>query len=439
MEIFPRCLVVLTLVLDDQVPGPGVTLPAITAIPIDAEVTRDGPHSADTARLRLHGRDYPFDPRAVRQVHVTVHMENARTAYAPLAPRRETMRFCGLMDESEISHTAEGSAVTFKCRDYTALGLDRKWVSAWDPETPFSIEGSLRSVVDRIKDLVWPLTPQAVFVGEAAGAAQQSVAQRMGTQILNAEDNDSVWDVLVEICATFGLLPVFNLDQLEIRPLTFRRKVSARFVYGQNLEKLVFRRDHRGKRQQPVKVVCWNPTTGEGLEVTYPAIPEKYLQQAGAGGRPASAGEPRVTVNAEYMQHSLVAAMSREDLLALAIALYESSAPETKGELETRELLDAGGSVSLLGLSSGDPIDIRFGTEVREALESMSPAEAVAWLSDGTRANHLRPEVAAALVDMWTRVQSLPTEWHVDQATFIWEEGRGISVRVGFATYLLSS
>lgn len=443
---FPRCLVAISLVLDDQIPGsPGTPVPpAYTVIPRDVEVDKNDARTADICRVQLDYRDFPFDPRAIRGAHVVVHLDGLLDPLVPMIPSRLNARFIGLIDEMEADHSGGGERVSLRCRDYTGLGLDLRWSAvvpsapAPAPPTPFPIAGTFQSVVEAVRLLVWPLTLPAVFLDPTVAA--QSLALKLGKLTWTAKDGDSVWQVLTDMCAVFGQVPVWNLDQLEIRPPALPKPGAASFVYGQNLESLKFKRDYRGRKEKPVRVVAWDPTKGLALEAQYPPLGDprgvKKKQKAGVAGLPGAGGAAVPSATPEYLQYNVEGAYTPVDLLALAMALYTESRQETTGELTTKDLDDLAG-LSILGLSNGDPITVALWPDVMASIASMSPPEAIAFLSDPFRANSLSPIVAAALVDAWTRAQTMTPLWHVKSAKHAWNVESGYKLVVEFQNYIL--
>jgi hypothetical protein len=438
--------VVFGLIFDDQIPGsPGIPVPpTYSAIPRMVEVARNDARTADTCSLELDYRDFPLDPRAIRGAHVTVHIDDVLDPSIPLVPSRLNARFIGLVDEVEASHDSDGEQVSIRCRDYTAIAIDTKWAAllvqplAPAPPLPFPIAGTLQSVIEAIRVLVWPLTLPAIYLDPTVPA--QPLGAKIGRKFWTAKPDDTVWDVLTDMCAVFGQVPVWNLDQLEIRPPAFPKPSFASLVYGQNLEKLTFKRDYRDKKAKPIKVVAWNPLAGVALEAQYPPIGDprsvKKSQKAGVGGVAGAGGAATPQTSVDYLQYNVEGNYTPVDLLAIAIALYNESKQETTGTFETRELSD-GFLVPLLGLSNGDPISITLWPDTHAAIEGMSPPEAIAFLSDPFRPNALDPVVATALVDSWAKARTLATLWHIKSTTLSWSVDDGVKISANFENYLL--
>lgn len=444
---YPRCLVIIGLVLEDQIPGsPGIPVPpTYTVIPRHADVLRNDARTADTCSLELDYRDFPFDPRAIRGAHVSVFLDDVLDPLLPFIPNPLNARFIGLLDEAEAHHDEDGEKVSIRCRDYTGIAIDQRWSAlliqavAPAPPVPFPISGPLSSVIEAIRLLVWPLTKPALFLDPTVPA--QSLTLKLARTTWTAKPDDTVWDVLTDMCAVFGQVPVWNLDQLEIRPPAFPKPGAAALIYGQNIEKLTFKKDYRNKKQKPIKVVAWNPTLGVALEAQYPPIGDprgtRYRQQAGVGGVAGGTGAAQPTGRVEYLQYNVEGNYTPVDLLAIAIALYTESKQEASGSLETRDLSDLT-LLPLLGLSNGDPIAVTLWPEVHAAIESMSPPEAIAFLSDPFRPAHLSPEVAAALIDTWTKAQTLQVLWHVKSSMLSWDVDDGVKLKIDFENYLLT-
>lgn len=449
---YPRCKAILTIGMDDHVPtSTGVPVPAFELVPRRVEVVRNDARTADTLRMLVEYRDFPFEPRAVKWAHVSAHIENVEDPLIPLIPTPLNLRFVGVIDETETQLGPDENLVEIKARDYTSYGLDVKWSAAYPPgqhqlapapATPFPIVGTLAEVVEAIRLLVWPLTKPAMFLDPKAVAVPVNVRAKRNTW--TAREGDSVWDVLTAICGLFGQVPVWNLDQLEIRPPVFPKPEVAAFFYGgltANLKKLTIRRNYTDRRRKPLRIVAWDPGQGRAVEgppypPTYAVVGSRAKVDAGAAGLPgAPAATPRRSVECE--EYFLEGTYTEGDLALLAQGIYTESAQwDVTGTIETNDLTDATLVLPLLGLSNGDPLVITFG-EDQTVLDNMTPPEAVAYLSDFTRPNPLRPEVAQALVDGWLKAQVVPRTFLVHQATHFWDHEQGYSLRAEFVSYLL--
>lgn len=447
---WPRCKVLLTVVQDDAVPlSAGLPLPAFEVVPLKAEVVRNDARRADTCRVVVAYRDLPIDPRQIKTLHVAVHMENVPDPLVPLIPSPLNLRFAGVADKIRTSWGG-AEEVEIEGRDATAVGLDLKWSSAWPPGQqpwvatpvpPFPITSTLAEVVERIRVLVWPgLKPSMVLDPKAAGLP---VAPRAKRNTWTAKSGDSVWDVLCDICALFGQAPVFNVDQLEVRPPLFPKLEPAVFFYGSilgNVEKLEIRRDIGERRSKPVRITAWDPGQGRAVIGGWPTqemqVGARKRQQAAAGG---VAGPATPTVSVEWEEYRLEGTYTELDLTDLARVIWQESAQnDISGVLETRDMVSASPAMlPLLGMSNGDPVVVNFGLD-QAVLANLTPPEAVAFLSDFTRPNALRPDIAKAVVDLWLAAQAVPRTFLVRSATHSWDNEDGYRLKVEFCSYFLT-
>lgn len=432
---YPRCLVLVTALFDDQVGG---AVPATwSCVPKSVEITRNNARTADTCRLQLDYRDFPLDPRLLKAVHVSVHLEAVIDPTIPLVPWRLNLRFIGIVDTPEVTLSASGESVSLDARDYTAIWMGRSWRSLVQPirgpkggsayvlATPVGM--TLGMLVEQLRLAITPLTAPALFMDPTSAALQPWM--RTGRATFAPEPEDTAWDLLIRLCDLFGLTPVWELDQLVIRTAAQAGIGSAFMVYGQNVERLMFRRNLQKPEEKNVKVVAWNPVAGISLEAAWPP-PSSLPLDLGENGTPKA-------TTAKYVQYHVEGPYDPATLAQLAQRVHaELAQAKLEGELETRDMTDLF-EASLVGLGNGDLLVCRLGTEVQASIAGMSPAEAVLFLSDPSKPNSLSPTVAQALVSAWTAAQSLAVQFYISEATHRWDREDGYRLTIGFRDYVL--
>jgi hypothetical protein len=430
---YPRAEVALTCLFDTDPPTPPMD---IIAIPRSVSVQRNSARKADTCTVEIDYRDFPLDPRAIKDIVLTVFMGNVANAQQPLNRDDPASRvFIGLVDEPSTTLDGTDQVVRLEARDYTGIYLDRKWSSGIagpggsgvSPSIPTPPGLTLRTVVDLIRMQVTPLLEPAIFDDPAAEALD--VNRRTGRELFTSEDDDSAWDVLSALLDLFGLVPVFVLDRLHIRSPTWPGTQLAFMVYGRNVEQLKFSRSLKQKRSKQVKVVAWNPLLGAVLEAVYPPTGAAEVT------RLDEQGVPSTTI--QQVQYNVEGPYDPATLLQLAQSVYaEMSSEQLMGEIETSEmsdLLDGG----LLTLANGDQLVCQIGTEDIASVASMSEAEAVAFLSDPTRPNAIAPEVAAVLMKAWSSAQSGSVTFYVLEVEHSWDREDGYRCSIKFRDYIL--
>lgn len=428
---YPRCKVLLSCLLE------GNPVPAtFSAIPISVEVERNSARKADTARIELDYRDFPIDPRGISSIHVSIHMENSRTANAPMAPTPLNKRFIGLVDEPRTTLSEATNTVRMECRDYTGIWLDYRWPTQLKvgaisgPSLPTPQGTTLQLAVEYMRGIVTPLTKPAIFTDPTA--KDVDIWLRTGKEAFASDEDENAWDVLSALCDLFGLVPVWNLDQLEIRSPTEPKATQAFMVYGRNVERLEFRRNLKRNKGKQVKIVGWNPFLGVATEAVWPT--EALIAADGQHTKLSEGGKPKTRI--EQVQYNVEGPYTYPDLLLIAKSVHaELSQNELQGTLETRDMTDMA-ETGLLGLQNGDVLFVDLGPEDHAAISAMSPAEAIAHLSNPTRANSIDPTVAAALVQSWQTAQR-SSQFYVLEAAHRWDRGDGYRLQVKFRDFIL--
>lgn len=437
---YPRCVVRMSVLLDDHVPG--IPTPVqllknyaqITAIPRSVEVSRNSSRKADTATITLDYRDFPLDPRLIRDITVSIHLESVPDPNFPLVPTPLNLRFYGRVDVPRVTLSSSGQTVKLECRDFTGIWLDKKWPGK-DAATglytnPCPPGTTLQTMVEAMRLRVTPGTAPAVFLDPTAAAI--NMHNIIGRDFFVSKEDDNAWDVLCALCDKVGLVPCWNLANLEIRSPTLSSLTSAFMVYGQNVERLDFERDLRQNAGKQVVIKCWNEVLGQVIEATWP-IPTSPDYSLVA--RLSESETPTTII--DRVQYNVTGPYDPFTLQIMARRVWtEMRQNQLAGELETRDMSDLIG-VDLLPLSNGDRLVCQLGTEDQAAISHMSPAEAVAYLADPTRPNSLSPDAAQALVTAWTVAQSLNITFYVLEAHHSWDCDDGYRLRVRFRDFVL--
>lgn len=421
----PRAVVLVSAILDDHIPGsPGI--PATwPMIPRSVTWTNTSARKANSASVELDFRDFPLDPRMLKDVLVTIHAEDALDPSLPLIPTPLNKRFVGLVDKPETKMDDGGEVVSFDCRDYTGIWLDTKMPTA----PPISLLLPLSAIVEAIKLLVTPLLPPVLFLDPAAAALVPGVTK--GKTLLTVGKGDTAWDVLTKLCALYALVPVFDVDVLTIRSATRFGINRRKLVYGQNVESLSFRRDLTSEpATKKVVVNCWNPVLGIPVQGFYPAVVVRTKMK--------TKGIPQVSL--DEVTYNVHGNYSIAELILIAKRIYDEQATqEVEGELTTKEMADSTFplGLGLLGLSNGDTLDVRLGRDLHSSIAGMSPPEAIAFLSNPLKTNSLNPVAAAALVQAWTTAGVLAVSFYVREAVHTWDRDGGYNLNVSFINFLL--
>lgn len=414
---YPRCKAILTILLYGQ-----DDLVVVEAVPRSADWTANTMREADTARIEFDYKDLPVDPRSIRSILVLLFCGDAQAPDVELnTGSREDAVFIGYADEPETALEESGERVTLTCRDYTGLFLDYKWgADAVNLAQPLEwIVEDFLNAVPGVQDL------QVFFDG---GSDTIRLDKLTGKTIYTPEDDDDAWTVLVSVCQLAGLIPTFRKDALWILSPGDVQTSNASFLYGSNLTRLTFKRKFNETRSGQVRLVCWDETAREHREATYPVKPVIVSKKVSTSGKVKETAAPITTYNVS-------GTFTVDDLKQRAERLYtEAAREEVEGELETHEMLDLTGQVSLTKLSNGDSIEVILGTSILADIAHLTEGQAIDLLVNGPA--RLSERAANALVSSWREAQNYAARFYVKTATHSWSRDEGYRLVISFINFI---
>jgi len=414
---YPRCLVVLSVLLDDLALGAEARVHTFEVVPRAVEWERNPARAADTFRVELAWQDLPLDPRAVRSVLVAVYCADLGQQDATLTiARRDALVFLGYVDEPEATFDEHGEGLRLEGRDYTALLLDHRWTGgSLDLRRPLgALVAQVIAAVPGAEGLRVEIEPAA------AGTTLEAL---VGRRYLPPGQGDDAWTLLTELVGRAGLLITVELDAVVVRPAGVRTRPAARFRWGEQLLSLRLRRRASEVRSAQIELRCWDEAAGEGRSARYPDQPIVLRKKVGANGRVTSETAP-------LRAYSVSGRWTVAQLRERARVIYEEEAREQlEGTLETAELVDGTTLLDLPQLANGDRVVVEWGQELA-GVQGMSDAEATAYLSAPPRS--LNPVVAAALVQAGALADRLATTFYVHRARHRWSGAEGYRLSVDF-------
>lgn len=433
---YPKAGVILKVLFEDFAGGVDSTVHTLELVPRKVEIARNSHREADTFRLELDYRDFPFDPRALRAVHVRILLGDTEDPAVPLAA--DVVRyqaFIGYADVPECLFGEDGETVTLEGRDYTGQWLDQKWGGA-----SIDIARPLGEVVKHICSRIAGM--EDVPVDYSYKAADVQLSALMGRTRYAPEQGDDAWTVLVDLCGRAGLLPLFNFDRLQIlsasdfsgqgkdifglSPQFGGRKVA--FLYGQNVARLTFKRRFAEVRSKQIELRCWDPQACRASLARWPAEPIVLSKKISTKGKVSQDSAP-------ILPFYVTGSYSEVALQERAKAIYEEMArQQIEGELETADMVDLDGSVDLPLVGNGDGLVVKLQGLVYSSIEGMSDAEALAFLTRGPRA--LDPALAQALLTSRKKAGQLASSFYVQEARHSWGRDDGYKLSVKFINYV---
>jgi len=432
---YPRAGAILKVYFEDFAGGASNSLYTLEVIPKRVEISRNSHREADTFRLELDYRDFPFDPRGLKDIHVRILLGDTEDPAQQLAADVDRFQaFIGYVDTPEVL-LEEGEVVTLTGRDYTGQWLDQKWDGR-----AIDISDPLSEVVRNFAQFVPGM--EDGFVEYSYGASNVVLAEILGRTKFSPKQGDDCWTILVDLCGRAGLLPLFSLDRLMIlsasdfnsrgntipgiSPVFGARRPA--FLYGSNVARLTFKRRFNEARTKQIEVRCWDPQKCAYSFARYPTTPIVLKKKISTKGKVHETDAP-------ILPWYVTGSYTEAKLSEMAKAIYEEVArQQIQGELETAEMLDLDGQTSLPLVGNGDGLVVRLQGLVYSSIEGMSDSEALAFLTTGPRA--LDANLAQALLLSRKQSQQLASTFYVLEAKHSWDRDNGYKMSCTFTNYV---
>lgn len=415
MSFYPRSLVVLQL----DVEGTDTDID-VCVVPLSVSWESAPKRVADQASVEILWENLPLDSRTLQGARLTVYAADVEHPNVELSiTNTAAVRFVGFVDTIDNTHR-DGSTVRLRARDYRGRLIDSRMPALKSVRVD-------RDLVDIMKDLAGQLAGYSAFgveYGEGIPATKPS--DHTGRKIHALRKNATIWQTMVEICASVGLMPNYVLDRLVIddpEPATVAR--NRIFLYGRNLKSLDYRRDLNPQKDEAITLRAWGRDARRRVEVTFPAsLPSE--QTAGKKVKKVSSSRGFL----------IPGAYSPAQLKALAERIYRSTQRgQLTGSFDTKTMLDLDDQ-EILNLRSGNNVTIGVRSFENASVLGMTESELDAWL----RQQGLDPKVAASLARGWSlRAFDNPERgitFFVKSARHMVEASQGYSLRVNFEAFI---
>lgn len=251
----------------------------LTVVAKDVTVSINDYTQADTFSAEIDYKSFPFDPRCIRALGVTVHMQDMKSLYRAdgsinyIEATPENSVFIGFADTESIKLDDSDRVVRFEGRDFTSLLIDSRYDgAALDLGQPVdtlvqNILNQLPAVANgKLKLEVRGVTGTLPTLGKFAPDFNRFANTRSGKR------NEAYWDVIQDICGRAGLIAYIELDKLVLtKPrVLYGNTQACQFIYGKNIQDVNF--DRKLGRAKGLNVVVRSVAveTKETLEVKIP-------------------------------------------------------------------------------------------------------------------------------------------------------------------------
>lgn len=407
---YPQCCVIARVQWENHgEEGNFVLQQAYTFSPLvrRAVVNINSYTEADTFEITLDYKAFPFDPRAIRSVDISIHMENTESLYnggTPglpggtanvIEPTEDNVVFKGFADQERMVFDDSTRSITLRGRDYTSLFIDSKILK------PDLI--NLALPLTTILQMIIASTPGAIGIpGQNDGIKLEnrlpankvipipaSIVEELsslGTKH-NPKSGQSYWDVIQELVSKMALIAYVEIDKLVLSdPRTlYNPEKAVQFIYGKNLKNFEMQRNMGkqkgfnvivrsiiGKKVETVRI----PRDAKNLPI---AGKDVEVQKFAAGGSPLAIAAAQANTNpaklqekpepAPFISFVLNNVKSRSALIDYGEKVFEEiSRQQLEGRLTTRDMLAptdrqifnqwGSGKFDVLKIRNGTPIGV---------------------------------------------------------------------------------
>jgi hypothetical protein len=344
--------------------------------------------TADTFEAEVDFKMFPFDPRMIRALRVTVHMQDighlapGQAALSSLQRSTANTVFVGFADEESMTFDEDKRTVRIQGRDMTSLLIDRKYTGAPIALTD-RVDIAVQNLLNQIPETAHTDKSQGLQVvlrgikADDLPVLASFMANDGDHQLnghMNADRHETYWEKIQDIMARASLLCFVELDQLVITtPRTLYDASQARvFVYGSNIKNLSMKRKIGRKKnfnvivrslvgKQVIEVKIPLEATAEWCTATGITQGEVKLPEAGPDGSPI---DPKDWKPAPYMAFQVRNCKDRDHLIKIAEDIYEEvGRQQLEGSFVTRDMkvlqgTDRSSLVDVLKIRNSTPVQI---------------------------------------------------------------------------------
>jgi len=407
-------------------------------VPTRATYTRRTFKQAGECDVTVHGSVLPFNPLVVMGAFLRLYVGvvdkvDAESEDAESQIRQQgNLRFVGYADQFEDSMDDKGPAVTFKCRDLSALFMDARPV----PKSVVPLYSD--TLGEALQKLVDYVCQPFVDAGEDAPITLRKIDSRFDAKLSSAaharsqtapiliDPNATVWSVLTHACGLVSTTPYVILDELVITSATqaygTESETKYSFIFGSESSNLLslnrvrkYSRNRRG-----VRLVSYSPALRQVIEAQWPQKgqePAHTRPVTGLGNRvpPHQRHDRKTQSSTSSHSHNTGRPRSRTvtqpkdeyELLECPPGIHDRDALEAaaKAAYLERSLGDLEGRLETIDLTN-DVLDIKHSDRVSIMVNPSLEAELLNTTSDRRAAKLLSTRLGMDLDTLSTLVQA---------------------------------
>jgi hypothetical protein len=407
---------------------------------------------ADKFNATIDYNSFPFDPRCIRSLGVTICMEDRKGVFVGnsldlIEPNEDNIVFLGFADESSIMFDDSQQTVKIEGRDYTSLFIDAKRINTASIPLSSPIDEILQGLINEQE------ATKNIQIDNRSGEELPILSKvapdfNPVTAVKNQKRKETYWDIMQNIISRTALIGYIDLDKFVIdKPQNiYRKKDLKQFIYGGNIKDLEFSRKLGRLKDFNVKVLSLNTVEKRVEEAK---IPEEAKDPNIAG--------PRVTIpqldkdgkkieppkDADFITFRIPNVSSKDELIKIGESIYEEmSRQQIEGKLVTYEMeipeeiasdergVIATNPVSFNKVRNGTAINVYLSQDETQAINSSSSrSEKVKFLTD----RGYPREVAEAFSSSLNRIN---TPFYVKSVNFELSQDDGFTMSVDFINFI---
>lgn len=442
--------------------------------PVSLSVQINQYSQADTFSMQVRFEDFPFDPRLIRSLRVTILILDLKELRdfnsQDITSNIDKVVFTGFADKHSIQLNESERTVSLEGRDNTSLLID----STFDNANLEDEEGKrVRAIrLDRpVKAIIQDLlsnVPAAknIEIDDRSGRGGENFRKIAPSfNLVSGEEssdglyqytdkNESYWDVIVSICEASALICYIELDKLVLTTPRIlyqggvQGKQTLQFIYGFNLMNLSFFRNLGKKKKFNILLKSFNVRENERIQVSIPRDADRSwanalnIDKAIQKVKELNAQGVAETRNAQAFTF-LFNNKTKEELIEIGQKLFEEFVrQQLEGECETNDMVvndDKGVEFDLTKIRCGTPVKIEIAQEdVRNILRTGPGGETI---SDGQRIAYLvrrgyPQRTAEELIKAVSKgTGKLRPVFYTQEALLDFSD-QGFSCRLGFVNYI---
>ena len=340
---------------------------------------------ADTFRATIDYKDFPFDPRSIRAMGVTVFIEDMKRLFDGQENIRiqgkdrsseSNIVFIGFADEESIEFDDSARRITFEGRDFTSLLIDQPYIAG-----PLNMNLPLDQLVQLLLSNLVGL--EKIIVENRTGSDLPTLSKFAPTYSesggkRNTRKKETYWDVVQDLASKAGLIAYIELDTLVItKPRAlYSIKQAKQFIYGRNLSGLEFKR--KLGRQKGFNIIV------RSMDLRNKVVIEAKIPLEASDAWASSIGIPQAEVEnkkvdsggqetkevAPYISILIPDINSKSQLISVGENIFEElSRQQIEGQLTTKEMVVSYGTANnpvefdITKLRTGEPIIVEIADE----------------------------------------------------------------------------